>query len=406
MKQRAIVIYLLMHQPYRVNPYKIFDIGKHHSYFDSATYDDRTNNEAVLRKVADKSYLPTLKLFEELNIKYPAFKISLSISGTLLEQLEAWRPDIIALIRRLVNSGACELVGENYYHSLSFLYSRQEFEQQVQLHKRRTEELFNYSPTAFRNTEMIYNNDLAYWADKAGYQVILSEGWDKVLGWRSPNFVYRPKYTNNIRLLMKNYRLSDDIAFRFGDKAWSEWPLDSAKYVSWLNAKSDEPLINLFMDFETFGEHQWADTGIFDFVRALPGEWLIDKNHTFMTVTEAAREFEPVDEIDTPFTTTWADTERDLTAWLGNSMQNNAIEAIYSLEEKIKKTNDHALINDWRKLQTSDHFYYMCTKWARDGDVHAYFSPYKSPYDAFINFMNTYHDLVYRLYEKGIPING
>jgi alpha-amylase len=393
-----------MHQPLRVSPYTIFDVGKRHTYFEGAPSDDKRNNEAMLRKVADKSYYPTLTMFEELSGQYPEFKLSLSISGTLLEQLEAWRPDIIDIIKRLVNAGNCELVGENYYHSLAFFYSRAEFEMQVSMHKQRIQDVFGVTPTAFRNTEMAYNNDLAYWADKAGYKVIMSEGWDPILGWRSPNFVYRPTYTNQIRLLTKNYRLSDDLAFRFGDRTWEGWPLTAEKFVSWANSAWDQPLINLFMDFETFGEHQWDDTGIFDFMRALPEQWLKDETHSFMTVTQAATSFDPVDTIDTPQTITWADVERDLTAWTGNGMQAGAIQSLYDLQDNIIASGDLQLINDWRRLQTSDHFYYMCTKWFNDGDVHAYFSPYNTPYEAFINFMNTYHDLKFRLHEKGYDV--
>lgn len=401
-QKRAIVLYLLMHQPYRVNPYSIFDIGTKHDYFAGALWEDKRNNEFILRKVADKSYYPTLTLFEQITKTHPQFKISLSISGTLLDQLLVWRPDIVEIIQRLVLAGNCEIVAENFYHSLAFFYSREEFEVQVAEHTRRMQEVFGVTPTAYRNTEMSYNNELAQWADSAGYEVILSEGWDPVLGWRSPNFVYKPAYTERIKLLTKNYRLSDDLAFRFGNQSWEGWPLTTDKFISWTNQSWDQPLINLFMDFETFGEHQWADTGIFDFLSALPGEWLKDENHTFMTVTEAARSYEAADVIDCPQTITWADTERDLTAWLGNGMQQSSIKALYDLAPAVLASGDTELIGDWRKLQTSDHFYYMCTKWFSDGDVHAYFSPYESPYVAFVTFMNAYHDVQCRLAEKGL----
>ncbi|MCA9326988.1 alpha-amylase, partial [Candidatus Saccharibacteria bacterium] len=288
--------------------------------------------------------------------------------------------------------------------SLAFFYNRAEFEMQVQMHREKVQQLFGVTPTAFRNTELSYNNDLAYWADQAGYKAILSEGWDPVLGWRSPNFLYRPAHTENIRLLTKNYKLSDDIAFRFSNKEWEEYPLTVDKFMHWTNDAWDQPLVNLFMDYETFGEHQWEDSGIFDFLEHLPKAWLEKSEHTFMTVSEAAEAFEPADEIDCPQTVTWADSERDLTAWLGNKMQQGAIASMYGLAETILGTNDLALIEDWRKLQTSDHFYYMCTKWFNDGDVHAYFSPYESPYEAYIAYMNTYHDLKYRLTEKGVPV--
>lgn len=275
---------------------------------------------------------------------------------------------------------------------------------QVQMHREKVQQLFGVTPTAFRNTELSYNNDLAYWADQAGYKAILSEGWDPVLGWRSPNFLYKPAHTNNVKLLTKNYKLSDDIAFRFRTCEWSEYPLTVDKFLSWANESWDQPLLNLFMDYETFGEHQWEDSGIFDFLEHLPKAWLGTEKHTFMTVTEAAESFEPADEIDCPQTITWADTERDLTAWLGNTMQQGAIHSLYGLAEQIMSSNDLELIEDWRKLQTSDHFYYMCTKWFNDGDVHAYFSPYESPYEAYIALMNMVHDLKFRLTEKGIAV--
>jgi len=275
---------------------------------------------------------------------------------------------------------------------------------QVEQHRNKIKEIFSQTPRVFRNTELAYNNDIAYWADQAGYKGILAEGWDPVLGWRGPNYVYRPAYTDRIRLLMKNYRLSDDVAFRFGNHAWGEWPLTAEKYAHWLNADQHATNFNLFMDYETFGEHQWRDTGIFDFLEHLPGEWLKTKGNTFTTVSEACDAFEPADVVDVPYTVTWADTERDLSAWLGNRLQQQAITALYELEGKILATHDEALIGDWRRLQTSDHFYYMCTKWWNDGDIHAYFSPYDSPYEAYMNFMNAYHDVRFRLTEKGVEV--
>ncbi len=295
-------------------------------------------------------------------------------------------------------------MAETYHHSLAFFYSRSEFESQVNAHKQKIQEVFGQTPQVFRNTELAYNNDIAHWADQAGYKGILAEGWDPVLGWRSPNFVYRPSYTNNIRLLLKNYKLSDDVAFRFSNKGWEQWPLTADKYTHWLNAATEnQPIVNLFMDYETFGEHQWEDTGVFEFFRHLPSKWMEREGNGFATVSEAIVQNDPVDFIDTPQTVTWADTERDLTAWLGNSMQQEALRHLYDLEDRILKTGDDGLIADWRNLQTSDHVYYMCTKWFSDGDVHAYFSPYDSPYDAFLYFMNVLRDVRWRLseHEKG-----
>lgn len=400
---KAIVLYLHVHQPYRVRHYTIFDAGVTHDYFD-APYDDRTSNERIVHKVAQKSYLPTNQRLLKLLHQYPEFRLSLSITGTIIEQLERWAPDVLQSFKDLVATGRVEIVAETYHHSLAFFYSRQEFEAQVDMHRRKVQEVFGQTPQVFRNTELAYNNDVAYWADQAGYKGILSEGWDKVLDWRSPNYVYRPKYTQNIRLLMKNYKLSDDIAFRFGDRDWKEWPLTAGKFSHWLGSTDHASNFNLFMDYETFGEHQWDESGIFTFLEQLPGEWLKTDGHTFMTVSEVIDNLEPVDEIDMPHTVTWADTERDLSAWLGNAMQTSAITDLYALQDTILATGDLALIEDWRRLQTSDHFYYMCTKWFNDGDIHAYFSPYANPYDAFIAFMNAYHDLRFRLTEKGVEL--
>ncbi len=397
---KAIVLYLHVHQPFRIGQYSIFDASQRHDYFHSAE-SQKTNNQEILRKVAEKSYLPTnAKLLELLN-KYPQFKLSLSITGTAMEQMELWSPQTLTSFQDLVRTGKVEILAETYHHSLAFFYSKREFEVQVDMHKRKVEKLFNFTPRVFRNTELAYNNDLAYWAEQNGYKAILAEGWDKVLGWRNANFVYQPAYTENIKLLLKNYKLSDDIAFRFGDRNWAEWPLTASKFVNWLNETKESTNFNLFMDYETFGEHQWDDTGIFDFLAEMPEQWLESQDHTFMTVSELAESFKPVDKIDIPQTITWADTERDLSAWNGNSMQKEAIKALYDLEEDMRSSGDVRLIEDWRKLQSSDHFYYMCTKWFNDGDIHAYFSPYDSPYEAFINFMNVWHDIKFRLNQKG-----
>lgn len=400
---KAIVLYLHVHQPYRIRHYTVFDTGSAHDYFD-AHYDAKTNNERILHKVAEKSYLPTNRRLLELLRSNPSFKLSLSITGTVLEQLERWSPEALASFQELCATGRVEIVAETYHHSLAFFYSREEFEIQVRMHREKVQQLFGQTPQVFRNTELSYNNDVAYWADKAGYKGVLAEGWDPVLQWRKPNFVYRPAHTDNIRLLMKNYKLSDDIAFRFGNQAWNEWPLTADKFSHWLNAEQDAEVFNLFMDYETFGEHQWEASGIFDFLSHLPDKWMSTEGNTFMAVSEAIDSFEAKDYVDVPQTVTWADTERDLSAWLGNPMQHTAIQCLYDMQQAVLGTNDLALIEDWRRLQTSDHFYYMCTKWWSDGDIHAYFSPYDTPYEAYINFMNAYHDVRYRLLQKGVEV--
>jgi alpha-amylase len=400
---KAIVLYLHVHQPYRIRHYTIFDSAVSHNYFDAA-YDEPTSNERILKKVAEKSYLPTNARLLKLLQDNPEFKLSLSITGTVIEQLEKWSPESLDSFKRLTETGRVEIVAETYHHSLAFFYSRAEFEMQVDMHKRKIEAVFGQTPQVFRNTELAYNNEVAYWADRAGYKGILAEGWEPVLDWRSPNFVYRPSYTNHIRLLLKNYKLSDDIAFRFGDHDWAEWPLTADKFSHWLSEDHDATNFDLFMDYETFGEHQWSESGIFDFLEHLPAEWLKTDGHTFMTVSEAIDSFEPVGQIDAPQTITWADTERDLSAWTGNALQTSSIQALYGLQDTIIGSKDLALIEDWRRLQTSDHFYYMCTKYFNDGDIHAYFSPYDTPYEAYMNFMNAYHDLQFRLSEKGVTV--
>jgi alpha-amylase len=400
MSSRGIVLYLHVHQPLRVRKYSIFDTAENHDYFDESDTTTDRNNERVLRKVADKSYRPMNELLEKLLNKYPDFKVSLSITGTFIEQAEQWAPDVLESFKRLVATGQVEIVSETYYHSLAFFYSLEEFERQVRMHRDKIRELFGVETSVFRNTELAYNDNLAKWADEYGFKGIIAEGWDPVLEWRSPNHIYKPVGTHDISLLLKNYRLSDDLAFRFSNKAWEQWPLSADTYSEWANASmKDSPLVNLFMDYETFGEHQWADTGIFDFFEQFVGKWLSNPDNTFYTLSEAIDTHQPAGEISMPNTVTWADTERDLTAWLGNSMQQEALRHLYALEDEIIRSGDIGLIGDWRKLQTSDHVYYMCTKWFTDGDVHAYFSPYESPYDAFLYFMNALRDIRYRVSE-------
>lgn len=399
MSQKNIVLYLHVHQPLRVRQYSIFDTAIRHDYFTESEYDTDRNNEKVFKKVADKSYRPMNQLLKTLLDRHPEFSFSISITGTFIEQAEQYAPDVLDSFKELVATGRVEIVAETYYHSLAFFYSHDEFERQVKDHTKKIQDVFGVTPTAFRNTELAYNDELGKWAEDAGYKAILAEGWDPVLGWRSPNHLYRPEGTEKIGLLLKNYRLSDDIAFRFSNRSWNEWPLTVDKYNEWVKAATDiGPLINLFMDYETFGEHQWSDTGIFTFFEEFVGRWLQEKDNTFKTVTDAATAYEPVDSVSMPQTITWADTERDLTAWLGNSMQEEAMSYLYDLEHDILMTKDNSLIADWRRLQTSDHMYYMCTKWFTDGDVHAYFSPYESPYDAFLYYVNAIRDVRYRLY--------
>ncbi len=384
----AICFYFQVHQPYRLRHYTVFDLGQNHFY-----EDDKANRE-ILLKVAHKCYLPTNKLLLDLINKHKGkFKIAFSLSGVVMEQFEQWAPEVLQSFKDLVATGCVELLAETYAHSLSVLYSEEEFKAQVKMHEEMIERHFNVKPQIFRNTELIYSNRIAKIVEDLGYKAILAEGADRVLGWRSPNVVYQPSNCLSLKLLLKNYSLSDDIAFRFSNQGWPEFPLTADKYANWIHtAGLKGEIINLFMDYETFGEHQWAETGIFEFMKAMPAKILANPNFSFITPSEAVEKISPMAKLDIPLEISWADAERDLTAWLGNQMQHDAIEALYRLQEAVEKKEDPALIKTWRRLQTSDHFYYMCTKWFSDGDVHKYFNPYGSPYDAYINYMNVLAD--------------
>jgi len=371
----------------------VFDIGKHSDYFDDNL------NKKIMQKVAKKCYLPTNNLMLKLIKQHKGkFKIAYSITGVAIEQFKKYSPEVLKSFIALNKTGCVEFLSETYYHSLAFLYSKEEFKEQVKMHKNLINKLFNQSPKIFRNTELIFNNELAHHIEKMGYKGILAEGADHVLGHKSPNYLYKAKTTKNLKLLLKNYKLSDDIAFRFSNKGWNEWPLKTEKFVSWLDSANGDN-INLFMDYETFGEHQWEDTGIFNFMTKLPEE-LLNKKIQFKTPSEIAKD-KPVEELDIHHPISWADVERDLSAWLGNKMQQTAIKELYEMENIIKKSKNKKLLEDWRKLQVSDHYYYMCTKYFSDGDVHKYFNPYDTPYDSYMSFMNILNDIAKRLNKKG-----
>lgn len=394
----SVCFYFQVHQPFRLRRYSVFDSDPF--YFDNEA------NEAILRKVADKCYRPaTAKILDLVRRHEGRFRVSFSITDTALQQLELWAPDVIDLFRRLSETGACEFLGETSHHSLSFLHSRDEFDEQVARHDARIRELFGQEPRVFRNTELIYSNDLAAHLAKQGrYRAICCEGVDGLLGYRSPNYTYVPPGAGPIeerpiQLFLKNFRLSDDIAFRFSNRGWSEWPLTAERFATWVNQiNGDGYVCNLFMDYETLGEHQWQETGIFEFLDALP-EKVYDVNpghNDFLCLSQVLDCYKPVGEYDVPRYISWADTERDLSAWLGNPMQDSAAQELYNLEQAVKEKHaagDEWILEDWRKLTTSDHVYYMCTKYWADGDVHKYFSPYDSPYDAYINFMNVLDNL-------------
>ena len=385
-----VCLYFQVHQPFRIAKYTLFDIGKHTRYF------DEQKNKEIMQKIARKCYLPANQAIKQLLNKYPDFKVAYSISGTALEQFEKYAPNVLKSFKELAKTGKVEFLTETSHHSLSSLQDKEEFIEQVKQHQKLIKEHFGQKPKILRNTELIYNNEIAKLAEKLGFKAILAEGWEGALGWRSPNYVYKAK-DSKIKLLLKNYRLSDDIAFRFSNKQWNQWPLKADTYAGWI-APIIGDTVNLFMDYETFGEHQWADTGIFNFLKHLPKE-LKKHNISFQHPSEllktAAKE-----ELDIPDTISWADLERDTSAWLGNKMQQAAHAQLYKLKKDVFATGDKELIEKWRKLTTSDHFYYMCTKWFSDGDVHKYFNPYETPYECFINFTNILQDIAGRVKAK------
>jgi alpha-amylase len=390
---KKICFYFQVHQPYRLKNYHFFDIGNSSEYFDDV------KNNSVMKKVAEKCYLPMNSLLLDLiNEHGGKFKISFSISGTALDQFAQYAPEVLQSFKKLAATGCVEFLGETYSHSLSSLVSPEEFSQQVREHSKMIEQLFGQKPTVFRNTELVYSDKIGLMVNDMGFKAMLAEGANHVLGWKSPNFLYCSSVRPELKLLLKNYRLSDDIAFRFSQRSWNGWPLTTEKYVGWLNAlPANEEIVNLFMDYETFGEHQWKETGIFDFMRALPGKIFSSSQFGFVTPSEAVEQLQPVASISMPDSVSWADEERNLSAWLGNDIQDNAFEAIYGLEKRVKATKNPELLKEWRYLQTSDHFYYMCTKFFADGDVHKYFNPYNSPYEAFINYMNVFSDFEARV---------
>ncbi len=394
-----VCLYFQVHQPNRLLSYDFFRIGE------NAVYEDEALNSQILSKVAEKCYLPANRMFKRLIEENEGrFRIALSISGTVIEQMERYRPDVLESFQELVASGGVELLAETYYHSLAFVHSNKEFDRQVEMHLQKLEDVFSVRPRVFRNTELIYNDAIAAKAETMGFEGIIAEGVERNLNGRSPNFLYRAPTTARIKTLLRNIPLSDDLGFRFSDPAWPEYPLTAEKFSQWL-AECEGDVVNLCMDYETIGEHHWDETGIYRFWEAIP-EALIEAGLQWVTPTEATELYRASREYNCESITSWADAERDLSAWMGNVMQQEAIAKVHRLEQKILAVNDPALTDTWAKMQTSDHFYWMSTKGGTDGSVHKYFTPYPSPYDAYIYFMNVLADLQIRLRraqeEKGL----
>ena len=383
---KTVNLYFQVHQPWRLKVYRFFNIGKDHNYLDDFT------NRAIMQKVARQCYLPMNALLLNLiKENKGAFKCSFSITGSAVEQFRAYAPEVLDSFRALAETGCVEFLAETYSHSLAALSSKEDFVEQVKLHSKMIKEEFGKKPVAFRNTELIYSDQIGEMVSALGFKTILAEGAKHVLGWKSPDYVYTNAIDNRLRVLLRNYKLSDDIAFRFSNQGWDQYPLTAEKFAGWVKESAGE-VVNLFMDYETFGEHQKATTGIFDFMKALPAAILAQGDMKFATVSEAAKASQPIGVLHCPHVMSWADEERDVTAWLGNELQNEAFSKLYGLKDKVKALKSADFEYVWNFMQTSDHFYYMATKWLSDGDVHSYFNPYGSSYEAFINYMNVLAD--------------
>ena len=387
----SICFYFEVHQPFRLNHFSVFNIGNTKDIH--STYFNKNLNQKIFEKVANKCYLPTNNLLLELIRKYDGrFRISYSLTGTFVEYCENYLPELLDSFKELFKTGAVDLIEETYFHSLSGLYDElDEFEDQIKMHRQMIRRIFNYKPKVFRNTEAIYDNRIARKIADLGYKGILTEGAEKILGWRSPNFIYKA-VNGNLKVLLRNYKLSDDVGFRFSARNWPGFPLTADKYANWMS-NSYGDVINLFMDYETFGEHQWVETGIFEFLKHLPGEVLKHDSLDFATVSEAVERYNSVGDVDAPWAISWADEDRNVSTWLGNNMQIACFNELKDIGRKLKRKGDRDLLYIWRLLQTSDHLYYISTKGFEDGNVHAYFSPYDIPYDGFINYMNILQDL-------------
>ena len=389
--KKSVCLYFQVHQPTRLRQYRFFDIGKDSHYYDD--YMDRT----ILHRIAERCYLPMNRILLDLIKEYGKdFKVTFSITGSALEQFDRYEPEVVNSFKELAATGQVEFLAETYYHSLAALANEGEFKHQVEKHVKAIEDHFGMTPKAFRNTELVYSDAIGRQVYNLGFKTVLTEGARHILGWKSPDYIYSNPTQPGQKLLLRNYQLSDDIAFRFSDKGWEDWPLTSEKFLSWLKASEGE-IVNLFMDYETFGEHQKEASGIFDFMRYMPGTVIKDGSFEFTTPTLAARKHKAVADIEVPDPISWADEERDVTAWLGNELQQDAFNKLYEQSEKLALLNNPVLWEDFGHLQESDHLYYMSTKFFSDGEVHSYFNPYNTPYEAFINYMNALSDFIIRI---------
>lgn len=399
-QKKAICLYFEVHQPFRLRRYRFFEMGHEHYYYDDYM------NESILRKIADHCYLPANKILLDLLRKNKGkFRVTFSLTGIVIDQFRLYAPEVLDSFRELAETGYVEFLAETNSHSLASLMNRDKFADQVTVHRNKMVEFLGYDPTSIRNTELIYSDEIGGWMADMGYKATVTEGAKHILGWKSPNYIYCNAINPRLKILLRNFNLSDDIAFRFSNKGWSSYPLTADKYASWIKdlAPSSE-IMNIFMDYETFGEHHKKETGILDFLKHLPEAIIKKTPFSFMTVSEIADHYQPVAVLHVPSPISWADEERDLTAWMGNELQTAAVSKLYSLADRVSKCGSDQLTRDWVYLQSSDHFYYMSTKFFSDGMVHAYFNPYENPYQAFMNYMNVLSDFEIRL-NKILPAN-
>ena len=392
---KAICFYFQIHQPFRLKTYRFFNIGNDHYYYDDFANDD------IITRIAHRSYLPANQtLLEMINASGKQFKVAFSISGTALEQLEQYVPEFIESMKELVDTGCVEFLSETYAHSLASLKDTEEFIEQVKQHDEKIYQLFGQRPTVFRNTELIYSDDISAVVASMGFKAAITDGAKHILGWKSPNYVYSSAAAPQLKLLLKNSKMSDDISFRFSNSDWSDYPLTADKYIDWIaNLPQEEQIVNLFMNYETLGELQPRESGIFEFMKALP-RFAAERGIEFWTPSETVAKLKSVGELSVPYPMSWADEARDTSAWLGNDLQNEAFNKLYSVAERVNLCTDRRLKQDWYYLQASDHFYYMSTKHLNDGAVHSHYSPYESPFQAFMNYMNVLADFIVRVEEQ------
>lgn len=392
---KAICFYFQIHQPFRLKTYRFFDIGNDHYYYDDFSNDD------IITRIAQRSYLPANAMLLDMIKQYgKAFKVAFSISGTALEQLEQYVPEFIESMKELAATGCVEFLSETYAHSLSSLEDPDEFVDQVKNHDKKIYQLFGQHPKVFRNTELIYDDDISSMVQSMGFKAAITDGAKHILGWKSPNYVYSSATAPKLKLLLKNSKLSDDITFRFSNPEWSSYPLTADKYIDWIaNLPEEEQIVNLFMNYETFGELQPRETGIFEFMKALP-RFASERGIEFWTPSEVVSKLKSVGSLSVPYPMSWADEARDTSAWLGNTLQKEAVKKLYSISERVRLCDDKRIKQDWYYLQASDHFFYMSTKHSEDGSVHSHYSPYDSPYMAFTNYMNVLSDFMIRVDEQ------